>query len=206
MPTITDCHFLPPGVEKDSEVTLGFNGKEFHELLVTGHGQVRESGGTHRGSAACNEAAAAVCCPTAYPHYLLPCWPPSREDQRARYHFSLSYNQGWQYNQVVVSWGSWGKQTSMCLPEKQECVRRDSLPNATLWFLPVNTGEGEHDVRRSCIHPVVMWSIPSTALSNMVAASHTRSWALEMWRALSGGNAHQISNLSQNKKRSKLSH
>lgn len=50
MPTITDCHFLPPGVEKDSEVTLGFNGKEFHELLVTGHGQVRESGGTHRGS------------------------------------------------------------------------------------------------------------------------------------------------------------
>ena len=34
-PTITDCHFLPPGVEKDSEVTLGFNGKEFHELLVT---------------------------------------------------------------------------------------------------------------------------------------------------------------------------
>lgn len=47
MPTITGCHCLPPSAEKDSEVALGFNGKDFHELLVTGHKQARESGRTH---------------------------------------------------------------------------------------------------------------------------------------------------------------
>lgn len=40
---------MQPGVEKDSEVTLGFSGKGFHELIVTGHGQARDSGGAHAG-------------------------------------------------------------------------------------------------------------------------------------------------------------
>ena len=47
VPTITGCHCLPPSAEKDSEVALGFHGKDFHELLVTGHKQARESGRTH---------------------------------------------------------------------------------------------------------------------------------------------------------------
>lgn len=47
VPTITGCHCLPASAEKDSEVTLGFNGKEFHELLAHGHKQARESGRTH---------------------------------------------------------------------------------------------------------------------------------------------------------------
>ena len=47
VPTITGCHCLPPSAEKDSEVALGFNAKEFHELLATGHKQARESGRTH---------------------------------------------------------------------------------------------------------------------------------------------------------------
>lgn len=37
---------MQPGVE-DSEVILGFRRKELRQLLVTGHGQARESGGAH---------------------------------------------------------------------------------------------------------------------------------------------------------------
>ena len=94
----------------------------------------------------------------------------------------------------------------MFLPDKQECVRRHSLPNAMLWFLPVNAAVGRQDVRSSHKHPVAMWSLASAALSTMVATSYMRSWVLAMWLLLLVETPYQISKLIHTHTQSKISH
>lgn len=77
--------------------------------------------------AICNVADAAICCPKALPNYLLPCWSPSRKDERARLYRSLSYSQGWPDDQVVVCGGAEGTDPSVS-PWWARSVWGETLP------------------------------------------------------------------------------